>query len=50
MARRWPSQEHNCPETEADVFAAMDDTGEDGCPVCGLGPEEHPVTLGEDES
>jgi hypothetical protein len=27
--KRWPSQEHDCPETEADVVAVMEDTGED---------------------
>lgn len=42
--KTYPSQAHDCGETEFDVLAAEEDTGEPGCPVCGLSPEEHPPT------
>ena len=44
MDDRYPSEKLDCAETESDVYAAMEDTGEEGCPVCGLAPEEHPPT------
>jgi hypothetical protein len=39
----WDNIVADCPATREAVAEYMEEHGDDGCPICGLGPERHPA-------